>query len=114
MLGGCAFPEFYFKTFYIAVRTQAPPTAFIFSSARRDKKRALTMTGCLGRTPLPSTLKKPALEQSMTGALSLLSAYLTLVCSETSVQSLSRLTVGQVYMAIFGCLWKFLMPTLPK
>ena len=40
---------------YFAVRTQAPPTALIFSSALLEKNLALTMTGCLGRTPLPST-----------------------------------------------------------
>ena len=40
---------------YWAVRIQAPPTALIFSSALLEKKRALTMTGCLGSTPLPST-----------------------------------------------------------
>ena len=40
---------------YWAVRMQAPPTALIFSSALLEKKRALTMTGCLGSTPLPNT-----------------------------------------------------------
>ena len=63
---------------YFAVRTQAPPTALIFSSALLEKNLALTMTGCLGRTPLPSTLKKPALEQSMTGAFPSESAYFSL------------------------------------
>merc|ERR1719291_1092135 len=107
---------------YWAVRIQAPPTALIFSSALLEKKRALTMTGCLGSTPLPSTLKYPALEQSITGALSmtgclgstplpgtlkypaleqsitgalsLCPAYLVLVCSETRDHSLSRLMPG--------------------
>ena len=88
----------------------------IFSSALLEKNLALTMTGCLGRTPLPSTynthqlfrlllekpnwgkirmiylkhqlqnlytdnpptLKKPALEQSMTGAFPSESAYFSL------------------------------------
>merc|ERR1719259_142865 len=76
---------------YWAVSTQAPPTALIFSSACLEKNLAFTMTGCLGRAPFPSTLKEPALEQSMTGALSLDPAYFSLVCSETRDQSLSRL-----------------------
>merc|ERR1719436_553932 len=99
---------------YWAVRMQAPPTALIFSSALREKNRALTMTGCLGRAPLPRTLKKPARETSMTGALSLLSAYFVRVCSDTKDQSLSRLTVGQQYTDRLECLWKFLIPTFPK
>lgn len=39
--------------------TQAPPTSFIFFSASLEKNLALTIKGCLGRTPLPSTLKNP-------------------------------------------------------
>eukprot|EP01022_Parablepharisma_sp_SALTPOND_P025888 TRINITY_DN61143_c0_g1_i1.p3 TRINITY_DN61143_c0_g1~~TRINITY_DN61143_c0_g1_i1.p3 ORF type:complete len:114 (+),score=19.32 TRINITY_DN61143_c0_g1_i1:136-477(+) len=38
---------------------QAPPTALILSSADLEKIFALTMTGTLGRIPLPSTLKQP-------------------------------------------------------
>merc|ERR1719239_914933 len=96
-----------------AVSTQAPPTALIFSSATREKKRALTITGCLGRTPLPSTLKIPAREQSITGALSVTLAYFSLVCSETRVHSLSRLMAGEQWFEMLGCTWKFLMPTVP-
>lgn len=39
-----------------ATSTQAPPTALIFSSARRLKNLAFTIKGCLGKTPLPRTL----------------------------------------------------------
>merc|ERR1719220_534910 len=60
------------------------------------------MTGCLGRTPLPSTLQKPALDTSMTGALSVTPAYLSLVCSETRDQSLSRLTPGWCRLELLG------------
>lgn len=35
---------------------QAPPTALIFSSADLEKNLALTMTGCLGKRPLPKSL----------------------------------------------------------
>merc|ERR1719222_1213143 len=48
----------------------------------------------LGKKPLPSTLQKPALETSITGALPFTPAYLSRVCSETRDQSLSRLTPG--------------------
>merc|ERR1719456_2016382 len=89
-------------SFYCAVRTQAPPTALIFCSAMREKNLAFTITGCLGRTPLPSTLKYPALEQSITGALSFTPAYLVRVCSETRVQSLSRLMPGWHRLALLG------------
>jgi hypothetical protein len=37
--------------------TQAPPAALIFSSARLEKNFALTISGCVGSTPLPNTLK---------------------------------------------------------
>ena len=40
-----------------AVKMQAPPTFLIFSSAIREKNLALTITGCLGKAPLPKTLK---------------------------------------------------------
>ena len=40
-----------------ATNTQAPPAALIFSSAVLEKNFALTINGCLGRTPLPNTLK---------------------------------------------------------
>lgn len=40
-----------------ATRMQAPPTSLIFSSALRLKNFALTITGCLGSRPFPSTLK---------------------------------------------------------
>ncbi len=40
-----------------ANNTQAPPAALIFSSARLEKNFALTISGCLGKTPLPNTLK---------------------------------------------------------
>jgi hypothetical protein len=50
----------------------------IFFSATLEKKRAFTMTGCLGRLPLPRTLKYPARVMSMTGAFFSLSAYLVL------------------------------------
>jgi len=49
----------YFKIFIIphhAVRTQAPPTALILSSALLEKNLAFTMTGRLGSRPLPRTL----------------------------------------------------------
>lgn len=39
-----------------ACNTQAPPTAFIFSSADFEKNLAFTITGCLGNLPLPNTL----------------------------------------------------------
>ena len=42
-----------------ANNTQAPPAALIFSSARREKNFALTISGCFGKTPLPNTLKYP-------------------------------------------------------
>ena len=35
---------------------QAPPTAFIFSSADLEKNLALTITGWFGNMPLPKTL----------------------------------------------------------
>merc|ERR1712107_894533 len=89
------------ESVYWAVRTQAP-TALIFSSARLEKNLAFTITGCLGNTPFPKTLKYPALEQSMTGALSFTSAYLVLVCSETRDQSLSRLMAGQKCWKCWG------------
>jgi hypothetical protein len=57
---------------------QAPPTSLIFFSATFEKKRALTMTGCLGRFPLPKTLKNPARVMSMTGAFFSLVAYFSL------------------------------------
>ena len=43
--------------FNYAVKMQAPPTFLIFSSAIREKNLALTITGCLGKAPLPKTLK---------------------------------------------------------
>lgn len=52
-----------------ATNTQAPPAALIFSSARREKNFALTINGCLGRTPLPSTLKYPDRTTLITGEL---------------------------------------------
>merc|ERR1719291_1345294 len=85
---------------YWAVRIQAPPTALIFSSALLEKKRALTMTGCLGSTPLPSTLKNPALEQSITGALSLCPAYLVLVCNQGP--QLVQVDAGLVEVGVVG------------
>ena len=39
-----------------ATKTQTPPTLFIFSSAKREKYLAFTITGCFGNTPLPKTL----------------------------------------------------------
>ena len=44
------------EIFVYATKTQAPPTAFILSSADLEKYFALTMTGCFGRTPLPKSL----------------------------------------------------------
>lgn len=57
-------PGIFLSTFIIlyscnivyATRTHAPPTSLIFSSALRLKNLAFTITGCLGRRPLPSTL----------------------------------------------------------
>jgi len=46
--------NFLFQTY--ATKTQAPPTALIFSSADLEKYLALTMTGCFGKTPLPKSL----------------------------------------------------------
>ena len=46
-----------FWYFNYAVKMQAPPTFLIFSSAIREKNLALTITGCLGKAPLPKTLK---------------------------------------------------------
>ena len=40
-----------------AVRTQTPPASLILFSAVLEKSLALTMTGILGRVPLPNTLK---------------------------------------------------------
>ena len=40
-----------------AVRTQAPPASLILFSAILENTLAFTMTGILGRIPLPSTLK---------------------------------------------------------
>lgn len=48
-----------------ATRTQAPPAALILFSAVLEKSLALTITGTLGRVPLPSTLKKPYVKRSM-------------------------------------------------
>ena len=73
---------------------QAPPTALILFSAIREKNLALTMTGCLGKAPLPKTLKKPARVQSITGAFLVSFSYLTRVCSDTKVHSLSKLMEG--------------------
>jgi hypothetical protein len=39
-----------------ALKTQAPPTALILSSACLLKNLALTITGCLGNLPLPKSL----------------------------------------------------------
>jgi hypothetical protein len=58
-----------------AVKTHAPPTAFILRSAVLLKNFALTTTGWLGSLPLPRTLKYPAFKTSITGILSLLFAY---------------------------------------
>merc|ERR1719510_94144 len=99
---------------YWAVRTQAPPTALIFSSALREKNLAFTMTGCLGNTPFPRTLVNPARDTSITGALEVSPAYLVLVCSDTKDQSLSRFTPGWYRFELFGLTWKFLIPTFPK
>ena len=44
---------------FYARRTQTPPTALIACSAFFEKSLALTITGWLGRRPLPRTLKKP-------------------------------------------------------
>ncbi len=49
--------NFLFQTY--ATKTQAPPTALIFSSADLEKYLALTMTGCFGKTPLPKSLWYP-------------------------------------------------------
>ena len=38
---------------------QQPPTALIFCSASLENSLALTISGCLGSSPLPSTLKMP-------------------------------------------------------
>ena len=46
-----------FIIWFHAVSTQDPPTLFIFFSAPLEKNLAFTITGCLGSTPLPNTLK---------------------------------------------------------
>merc|ERR1719348_2107151 len=91
-----------------------PATALIFSSACLEKNLALTMTGCLGNLPLPRTLVNPALDTSITGAFLASPAYLTLVCSDTRLHSLSRLTAGCQRFELLEWTWKFLIPTLPK
>ena len=78
-----------------AVRTQTPPASLILSSANFENNLALTITGILGRVPLPRTLKYPDLVTSMTGTLSLVYEAAVRVASETSDQSLSILIVGQ-------------------
>jgi len=49
---------FFFSKFEMtyATKTQTPPTLLIFSSADLEKYLAFTITGCLGKTPLPRTL----------------------------------------------------------
>jgi hypothetical protein len=44
---------------HYATSTHAPPASLIFASAFFEKNFALTITGWLGSTPLPSTLKYP-------------------------------------------------------
>ena len=51
-----------------ATSSQNPPMALILLSAVLLKNLALTMTGMAGSLPLPSTLKYPALRQSITGS----------------------------------------------
>jgi len=48
-----------------ALRMQTPPAALIFFSAKAENNLALTITGILGRTPLPSTLKKPYIKEDI-------------------------------------------------
>merc|ERR1719348_574034 len=50
----------------------------------------------------------------MTGAFLASPAYLTLVCSDTRLHSLSRLTAGCQRFELLEWTWKFLIPTLPK
>ena len=95
-----------------AISWQAPPTALIFFSAILLKNLALTTTGWEGRKPFPRTLKNPALVTSMTGTLSLLSAYNLRDCSVTRVQTLSRLMVGEWSLFLWRA--KVLIPFLPK
>ena len=71
--------------------TQTPPAALILSSAEREKKRALTMTGWAGSRPLPRTLKKPHLVTSITGAVAVFLAAATRSSSGMRDQSLSKL-----------------------
>lgn len=56
------------KEVYATV-THAPPASLIFSSARREKNLALTITGWSSLSPFPRTLKYPALTQSITATL---------------------------------------------
>ena len=65
----------------------------------------------LNTIPASLTLKYPALDTSMTGAFFEFFSYFFLVCSDTSVHSLSRFTAGQNWFAVFECTWKFLIPT---
>ena len=68
--GGCVgAADYYLKQILNqAVRMQAPPTSLILFSAVFENSLAFTITGTLGRAPLPNTLKNPALVTSITVA----------------------------------------------
>jgi hypothetical protein len=92
-----------------AVRTHAPPAAFIFFSADFEKNLAFTIIGCGGRIPFPNTLNTPDCVKSTTGATSDLEAFSLRMPSGTNVQILSKLIVGQWYFWVV--LWKYRIPT---
>merc|ERR1740123_1003637 len=77
-----------------AQRMQTPPASLILLSASLVKYLALTISGCSGRWPLPSTFMYPAFTTSITGALSVLSFHARRTRSGTSDHSFSTLMAG--------------------